>query len=149
MTRQTHPTHRTHPTWAAVAVLVLLLAGCQTDSRKQILATTESQLALRQMQSRAFDTTDRNLMLRTVIATLQDLSFVIDEANERLGSVSGTKLDGYRLRMTVSIRPRGETRLLVRANAQYNVKAVDDPEPYQQFFFALEKSLFLTAHQVD
>ena len=142
-------TRQTHPTWAAVAVSVLLLAGCQTDSRKQILATTESQLALRQMQSRAFDTTDRNLMLRTVIATLQDLSFVIDEANERLGSVSGTKLDGYRLRMTVSIRPRGETQLLVRANAQYNVKAVDDPEPYQQFFFALEKSLFLTAHQVD
>ena len=88
-------------------------------------------------------------MLRTIVATLQDLSFVIDEANERLGSVSGTKLDGYRLRMTVSIRPRGETRLLVRANAQYNVKAVDDPEPYQQFFFALEKSLFLTAHHVD
>jgi outer membrane murein-binding lipoprotein Lpp len=142
-------TRQTNSTWAAVAVSVLLLAGCQTDSRKQILATTESQLALRQMQSRAFDTTDRNLMLRTVIATLQDLSFVIDEANERLGSVSGTKLDGYRLRMTVSIRPRGETRLLVRANAQYNVKAVDDPEPYQQFFFALEKSLFLTAHQVD
>ncbi len=142
-------TRQTNSTWAAVAVSVLLLAGCQTDSRKQILATTESQLALRQMQSRAFDTTDRNLMLRTVIATVQDLSFVIDEANERLGSVSGTKLDGYRLRMTVSIRPRGETRLLVRANAQYNVKAVDDPEPYRQFFLAPEKSVLLTAHQVD
>jgi hypothetical protein len=132
-----------------MALAVLLLAGCQTDSRRQVLATTESQLALRQMQSRAFDTTDRNMMLRTVVATLQDLSFVIDEADAMIGSVSGTKLDGYRLRMTVSIRPRGETQLLVRANAQYNVKAVDDPEPYQQFFFALEKSLFLTAHQVD
>ena len=142
-------TRQTNSTWAAVAVSVLLLAGCQTDSRKQILATTESQLALRQMQSRAFDSTDRNLMLRTIVATLQDLSFVIDEANERLGSVSGTKLDGYRLRMTVSIRPRGKTQLLVRANAQFNVKAVDDPEPYQQFFAALGKSLFLTAHQVD
>jgi outer membrane murein-binding lipoprotein Lpp len=142
-------TRRTQSTWAAMALAVLLLAGCQTDSRRQVLATTESQLALRQMQSRAFDTTDRNMMLRTVVATLQDLSFVIDEADAMIGSVSGTKLDGYRLRMTVSIRPRGETQLLVRANAQYNVKAVDDPEPYQQFFFALEKSLFLTAHQVD
>jgi outer membrane murein-binding lipoprotein Lpp len=142
-------TRRTQSTWAAMALAVLLLAGCQTDSRTQVLATTESQLALRQMQSRAFDTTDRNMMLRTVVATLQDLSFVIDEADAMIGSVSGTKLDGYRLRMTVSIRPRGETQLLVRANAQYNVKAVDDPEPYQQFFFALEKSLFLTAHQVD
>jgi hypothetical protein len=140
---------RTHAIWAAASLSVLLLAGCQTDSRDQVLAISESQLALRQIQSRAFDTTDRNVMLRTVIATLQDLSFVIDEADERLGSVSGTKLDGYHLRMTVSIRPKGETQLLVRANAQYNQKAVDDPEPYQRFFVALEKSTFLTAHQVD
>jgi outer membrane murein-binding lipoprotein Lpp len=105
-------TRRTQSTWAATVLAVLLLAGCQTDSRTQVLATTESQLALRQMQSRAFDTTDRNMMLRTVVATLQDLSFVIDEADAMIGSVSGTKLDGYRLRMTVSIRPRGETQLL-------------------------------------
>jgi hypothetical protein len=140
---------KTHAIWAAASLSVLLLAGCQTNSRDQVLAISESQLALRQIQSRAFDTTDRNVMLRTVIATLQDLSFVIDEADERLGSVSGTKLDGYHLRMTVSIRPKGETQLLVRANAQYNQKAVDDPEPYQRFFVALEKSTFLTAHQVD
>ena len=140
---------RTHAIWAAASLSVLLLAGCQTDSRDQVLAISESQLALRQIQSRAFDTTDRNVMLRTVIATLQDLSFVIDEADERLGSVSATKLDGCHLRMTVSIRPKGQTQLLVRANAQYNKKAVDDPEPYQRFFVALEKSTFLTAHQVD
>jgi hypothetical protein len=51
--------------------------------------------------------------------------------------------------MTVSIRPRGETQLIVRANAQYNITPVEDPEPYQQFFAALQKSLFLTAHNVD
>ena len=70
-------------------------------------------------------------------------------ADAVLGSVSGTKLDGYQLRMTVSIRPRGETQLIVRANAQYNITPVEDPEPYQQFFTALQKSLFLTAHSVD
>jgi hypothetical protein len=26
---------------------------------------------------------------------------------------------------------------------------VEDPKPYQDFFTALEKSMFLTAHQVD
>jgi hypothetical protein len=51
--------------------------------------------------------------------------------------------------MTVTVRPRGQTQLLVRANAQYNLTAVEDPEPYQQFFAALEKSVFLTAHNVD
>jgi hypothetical protein len=135
--------------WAFGLISVLALAACQTDSRKQVLASTEGQLALRQIQTRAFQTTDRDRMLRTVIATLQDLSFVVDKADATLGSVSGTKLDGYQLRMTVTVRPRGETQLLVRANAEYNLEAVDDPEPYQQFFAALEKSAFLTAHNVD
>ena len=89
------------------------------------------------------------MILRTVIATLQDLGFIIDKADDVLGTVSGTKLDRYALRMTVSVRPRGQTQLLVRANAQYEIYAVEDPEPYQQFFEALSKALFLTAHQVD
>jgi hypothetical protein len=134
---------------ALVLIPLLALAACQTDSRRQVLASTEGQLALRQIQTRAFDSTDRERMLRTVIATLQDLSFVVDKADATLGSVSGTKLDGYQLRMTVTVRPRGETQLLVRANAEYNLTAVDDPEPYQQFFAALEKSAFLTAQNVD
>jgi hypothetical protein len=63
--------------------------------------------------------------------------------------VSATKLSGYQVRMTVTARPRGTTQMLVRANAQYMDKAVEDPKPYQDFFTALEKSMFLTAHQVD
>lgn len=118
-------------------------------STKQVLATSESQVKLRTIQTRAFDTTDKEMMLRTVIATLQDLGFIIDKADDVLGTVSGTKLNRYALRMTVSVRPRGTTQLLVRANAQYEIYAVEDPEPYQQFFEALSKSLFLTAHQVD
>lgn len=132
-----------------LALIAVVAVGCQADSRKQALAISESQVALRQIQSRAFDTTDRDKMLRTVIATMQDLSFVIDKADATLGSVSGTKLDGYQLRMSVTLRPRGTTQLLIRANAQYNITPVEDPEPYQQFFAALEKSVFLTAHQVD
>jgi peptidoglycan hydrolase-like protein with peptidoglycan-binding domain len=133
---------------AALGV-VLMLAGCQTDSRQQILATTKSQVELRSFQTRAFDTTDKEKTLRTVMATLQDLSFVLDRADAILGTVSGTKLDGYQLRITVTVRPRGETQMLVRANAQYNITAVEDPEPYQQFFAALGRAMFLTAHEVD
>ncbi len=128
---------------------VLMLAACQADSKQQVLAVTKSQVELRSFQTRAFDTTDKEKTLRTVMATLQDLSFVLDKADATLGVVSATKLDGYRLRMTVTVRPRGETQLLIRANAQYNIIAVEDPEPYQQFFIALEKSMFLTAHEVD
>ena len=132
-----------------LALGTLSLAACQTTSKSQIMAANESQVALRQIQTRAFDTTDKKKTLRTVISTLQDLGFVIDKADEELGTVSGTKLNGYQLRMTVTTRARGKTQTLVRANAQYNVTAVEDPEPYQQFFTALEKAMFLTAHEVD
>ena len=126
-----------------------MLISC-APSTKQVLATKGSQVKLRSIQTRAFDTTDREKMLRTVIATLQDLGFIVDKADDVLGAVSATKLEMYTLRMTVSVRRRrGETQLIVRANAQYNITAVEDPEPYQQFFDALSKAIFLTAHQVD
>ena len=114
-----------------------------------MLDTGESAVQLRSYQSRVFDTTDKEKTLRTIIATLQDLGFVVDKADATLGSVSATKLSGYELRMTVTVRPRGEKQLIVRANAQYKEKAVEEPKPYQDFFAALEKSMFLAAQQVD
>ncbi len=128
--------------------LFIFFAGCAT-SKDQLLQSDSSQLQLRSIQTRVFDTTNRNKTLRTIIATLQDLGFVIDKTDETLGSVTGTKLNRYSLRITVTVRPKGETQTLVRANAQYEITAVEDPEPYQQFFTALEKSMFLTAHEVD
>ncbi len=134
---------------SAVMLALAMLAACQTDSRQQILAATHTPVALRAMQTRAFDTRDTNRTIRTVIATLQDLGFVVDQADERLGSVSATKLDGYVMRMNVTVRPRGETQTAVRASAQHGLVAVSDPQPYQQFFSALEQAMFLSANQVD
>ena len=129
-------------------VLSLLVTGCAT-TQQRLLDSDSSQVQLRSIQTRAFDTTDKEKTLRTIMSTLQDLGFVIDKADSTLGTVSATKLKYYALRMTVTVRPRGETQLLVRANAQYNVKPVTDPEPYQQFFTSLEKAMFLTAQQAD
>jgi hypothetical protein len=53
------------------------------------------------------------------------------------------------MRMTVSIRPRGEKQTIVRSNAQFNLMMVEDPEPYQAFFSSLSKALFLESHLVD
>ena len=138
-----------------IAVILLTAQFCQTDSRQQALAISKSQVELRSFQTRAFDTTDKPTTLRTVMATMQDLGFVLDKADDVLGTVSGTKLGQgdfgrpYQLRMSVTVRPRGETQLLVRANAQYKLQYIEDPKPYQDFFTALQKSMFLTAHQVD
>jgi len=125
-----------------------LLLGC-ASSIDQVMKTDQSAVQLRSYQERAFDTADKEQTLRSVIATLQDLSFVLDKADLDLGVVSATKLSGYQLRVTVTVRPRGSSQMLVRANAQQGELAVEDPKPYQDFFTALEKSMFLTAHQVE
>ncbi|MCB1690863.1 MAG: hypothetical protein KDI33_20370 [Halioglobus sp.] len=131
-----------------LALMPLYLAGCVNKPNDQIMAGA-NQVELRSYQTRAFDTTDKPMMLRAIIATLQDLGFVIDQADEDIGAITGTKVSGYQIRMTVITRPRGETQLMVRANAYYNVDPIEDPAPYQDFFTSLSKSIFLTAHNVD
>lgn len=129
------------------AFLLLMVCAC-VPSTRQVLETQESEVRLRSIQSRVFDTPDQNRTMRAVIATLQDLGFVVDKANASLGLVSATKLSGYVLKMTVSVRPRGKSQVLVRANAQYNIQAIEDPEPYQRFFAALSQSMFLATQQM-
>jgi hypothetical protein len=132
-----------------VLFLTATLNGCATPASKAF-QTEESQVQLRNIQTRAFDTTDKKKMIQTVISTMQDLDFVIDKANLTLGSVTGTKFLGYTtVTMSVTVRPRGEKQLLVRANAQYGTESVKDPATYQDFFVSLEKAIFLTAQQVD
>ncbi len=46
------------------------------------------------------------------------------------------------VRLTVTVRSRNETQLVVRASVQYYMRAAEDPEPYQSFFRTLEQVLF-------
>jgi hypothetical protein len=131
-----------------VLLCAALLCGC-VSSIDQVTKTEQSAVQMRSYQERAFDTTDKEQTLRSVIATLQDLDFVLDKADLDLGMVTATKLSGYQLRITVTVRPRGDTQMLVRANAGYGEEAVKDPKFYRDFFTALEKAMFLTAHEVD
>lgn len=128
---------------------ILFICGCITTTHKAF-QTQESQIQLRSIQSRSFDTSDKNKMMRNVISALQDLDFVIDSADEVLGSVTATKyINNNSMKVSVTTRPKNEIQLIVRMNAQYGIKTIEDPEPYQDFFTVLEKSIFLTAHSVD
>lgn len=136
--------------------LLLLVAACAT-THDRLLDMDTSQVQLRSIQSRAFDTTDKEKTMRAIIATLQDLGFMLDRADYTLGVVTASKaradsmqMQVYAtLRITVTVRPRGEKQLLVRASAEYQRNPVTDPKPYQNFFNSLEKAMFLEAHQVD
>lgn len=137
-------------------LLTLLVTACAT-TQDHLLDMNTSQVQLRSIQSRAFDTTDKEKTMRAIIATLQDLGFMLDRADYTLGVVTASKaradsvqMQVYAsLRITVTVRPRGEKQLLVRASAEYLRSPVTDAKPYQNFFNSLEKAMFLEAHQVD
>ena len=136
------------------SLLILLFVGMGftgcAGSQSKLLEASESQVQLRSIQTRAFDTADKEKMLRTIIGTLQDLGFVIQKADYDLGTLTGSKFTrNVALDMTVTVRARGDKQLLVRANAQYGLRGIEDPGPYQDFYAALEKAIFLTAHQAD
>lgn len=127
---------------------VFALAACASTTPVDI-SGSGTQLEARQIQSRQYDTLDKALTMRSVVATLQDLGFTIDQADAELGTITATRLHEYTMRMTVTVVQRGEERMSVRANARIGENAVTDAETYQDFFIALDKAMFLTLQRVD
>lgn len=125
------------------------MQACTAPQPSQdLLAPTEAQMKLRSFQTRTFDVTDRSQAMRGVIAALQDLGFIIERANEPLGLVTAARFaePNYYdvIGVTVTVRPQTEEQMMIRANAIYNNKPVEDPKVYQNFFATLERSLFMT-----
>jgi len=131
----------------AMILTCVTLSACA--SQNAAITESGSQVHTRHMQTRVYDTLDRQDTLRSVLATLQDLGFVIDTADYEMATITATKLQEYRIRMTVTVRDRDDSRLAVRANAQFNDQAIEDPHAYQDFFTVLDKAMFLTMHKVD
>jgi hypothetical protein len=128
--------------WISVG---LLSVGC-VGMNERVLDSKMETLRVRSIQSRVFDTAERERVLRDVLATLVDLGFWVEKADATLGVVKGSKSG---VTLTVTVSPRGPAQVVVRANAQRQMAPVEDPETYQRFFAALEKAMFLTAHQAD
>lgn len=127
----------------------LSLQGCAAPQATQdLLAPTEAQMKIRSLQTRSFDLTDRNAAIRGVIASLQDLGFIIERANEDLGLVTAARFaePNYYdvVTITVTVRQETEAKMSFRANAIYNNKPIEDPKVYQNFFAALQRALFLS-----
>ena len=129
--------------------ILTLLCGC-ASTHNDVLGTTQTQVQMRNYQSRMFDTSDKAMVMRSVVSTMQDLGFIIERADEKLGTVSGTSyIRSNESKLTVSVREINDKQIVVRANGQVGLQALDDPVPYQNFFNALGQSLFLEAHEVE
>jgi hypothetical protein len=132
-----------------VGATLAMLCGCvPPQPGPELLALTEAQMKIRSAQTRTFDVKDRQVAMRSVIAALQDLGFIIERANDALGLVSAARFaePNYYdvLGVTVTVRPQADGRVMIRANAIYNNKPIEDPKVYQNFFATLERSLFVT-----
>ncbi len=132
----------------AVVGLVLIQGCAAPQPSPDLLAPTEAQMKIRSLQTRSFDLKDRQLAMRGVIAALQDLGFIIERANESLGLVTAARFAEPNfydvVGVTVTVRAETESRMMVRANAIYNNKPIEDPKVYQNFFATLERALFVT-----
>jgi predicted DsbA family dithiol-disulfide isomerase len=70
---------------------LLLLAGCAAVTLEADLNLTPEMLAQRQLQTRRFETTDEQKILKTCAALLQDTGFNIDESDTKLGLLTASK----------------------------------------------------------
>ncbi|KFI23568.1 hypothetical protein HW44_03065 [Nitrosococcus oceani] len=132
-----------------LVVACIFASSCATTNQR-VLDSDSGQSALqkRSYQTRYFDSNDKEFVMRGLISTLQDLGFVLDDANMMLGTVSGTRFyKGAAYKATGSVRPSSARRtIMVRLNLQYGVKPIEDAVPYQDIFASLSKSLFLQAN---
>jgi len=145
---------------SAVIGVTFLLVACSAPLREDIIFEGQStQLQIRSIQSRVFDTADRIKALRAIIATLQDLDFVIDQADSRVGVIIATRMSGYLLTATVMVTENDSNRLLIRARMQtgwlplakqvrreLSLSRPISDEAYQEFFYSLRKNMFLVSH---
>jgi len=130
-------------------LVALGLGGCASPPKEPgvLLAPTEEQMKIRNLQTRNFDIADRKAAMRGVIAALQDLGFIIERANEPLGLVTAARFaePNYYdvVGVTVTVRPLNDHQTTIRANAIFNNEPITDPEVYRNFFTTLERSLFI------
>jgi hypothetical protein len=130
--------------------LAFLLQACVGGGQKppkELLALNEAQLKIRSFQTRAFGVSDQNKALRAVVTALQDLGFIVERANGPMGLVTAGKFGpngrGF-VELTVTVRAKGKEQTEVRVNALFNTKPIEDPKVYQNFFSAVQRSLFIS-----
>lgn len=135
-------------TYCVAAVLLMtLFGGCASQIDPALVKQREA--LIQRMQSRVYEASDKKLVARGMISTLQDMNFVINEADAELGAISAKKFGDYPIELSVTIKPISNSLILVHGNAQYHLKTIEDPALYQQLFSSLEKSVSLVAHPID
>lgn len=75
---------------AIVGLAVSTLSGCESIPKDALLLDAEA-MNHRQIQTRVFETRDREAMLASAAAVLQDLGFGVDDSDVDLGVIAASK----------------------------------------------------------
>ncbi len=128
--------------------LLLLLYGLATTgcNNKELVIEKVNPVKLRNMQTRKYEETSKELVMRASLAAMQDLGFIIDRADLATGTVTGTKWEKGQVKLSLFIKEEqdnGVKIISLRANAQKGIYSIEVPQPYQAFFNVVNKSLYL------
>lgn len=68
--------------------VVFLLQACQSTN---VPSTSETQLQIREFQTRSYDTKNSDSVLKVALNVLQDEGFIVKSADSKLGYLTGSK----------------------------------------------------------
>ncbi len=161
---------------AAIPYAVTLGAGALgasiAASKVKDKGPQKSQLQIRELQTRMYDTRDTKMVMKTMLNVLQDDGFIVKDANLELGFLTATKEMGVETKEAVfwgtflggtwekgaiveatsNVSEYGE-QTRVRVNFQKKVydsvgkvvkaQQIEDSKFYQEFFTKVDKGLFI------
>jgi hypothetical protein len=131
----------------ATCLVAVGISGCVSTPFD--VAGNSPALEMRSIQTREYESLDKTMAMRAVVATLQDLGFTIDQADIGVGVITGTRLEVMDMRMTITVAPKAAEWVSVRANARVGEKSITEAATYQDFFVALDKAVFLTRNNIN
>ena len=128
---------------AALAVAVIAAGGGCASAPERVIGVIETTERLWKMQTCQFETEDALRIQRAALATLQLYGYIFEQAEPRLGLLSGTAYPSA-ARISVIVLPVG-SRMQVRTTIQFKNRVVSNPNVYRRCFELLSRELELSA----
>jgi len=158
-----------------VLIPVLFFASCAASGPKQV----KSQVEIRQLQTKTFDTNDYKRVLKAMLNVLQDDEYIIENANVELGFLKAEKetdvetrwgkfaramdpenaryaklnvieasCNVTRLGNKTKVRANFQIKLFNQQNELVYSHQIEDEKFYTEFFFKVDKAIFLESEEI-
>lgn len=126
-----------------------LINGCAGSTQADAVNSDVKQATRSQVQSRSYNMNDDEKMINTIVATLKDFNFVIDNSSVELGTVNATKVMTKPLKIDVVLADSADTQTIVHATIRFAGDPISGRLFYQSFFKNLSANLGLEGFTVE